>query len=127
MNAWIPKDQKKKGLAAIGASETNLPISEEFGLTAGGACTLVVAIKASGVTVTNGITAKLQTRVNSNYDWVDSKTASITTNGAVFIKLLSETADDQEFLPLLASARVVISTGVSDAVTIDQLSVIQAL
>ena len=126
-NGWSPKGNlKKNGLPAVGASETNLAISEIFTLSAGGAVEgLVVKITASGVTLATAITAKLQTAIDQ--EWVDSKTVSITTNGNFYIKLLGNAAADQTFLPLLASGRIVITTGAGDAVTVDTIKILQEL
>lgn len=123
MNAWSPTDYKLGNLQPIGASVTNQAISKPFPITAGGALHLVVAIKASAVTVGTAITAKLQTGVDGIF--ADSKTASIAGNGVVYIKLSAETAGDQTYLPLLAVGQVVITTGSGDAVTIDSVNVLQ--
>lgn len=123
MNGWYPRDVKKNGLAALGASLTDSAISEIFPITAGGARMMAIKIKASAVTVGGGITAKLQSGINQEF--VDSKTVAIAANGNVYIKLLAEAAGDQTFLPLLRSGRIVITTGVGSAVTIDSIQVVQ--
>lgn len=123
MNGYFPRDVKKHGLAAIGASATNQVISEIFPITAGGARMMVVKLKVSGVTLATAITAKLQTGIDQEF--VDSKTVSITANGNFYIKLMAETAADQTFLPLLRSGQIVITTGAGDAATIDKIQVLQ--
>lgn len=125
MNGWSPKDYKKNNLAALGASLTDEVISEIIPITAGGARMLVVKFKVSSVTVGGGITAKLQSGIDQEF--VDSKTVAITASGNFYIKLLAEAAGDQTYLPLLASARLVVTTGVGSAITIDKISVLQEL
>lgn len=125
MNGWAPENYKLGGLQPVGALVTNQAISKDFPITAGGSKNIVVAIKASGVTLAVAITAKLQSGVDGVF--FDSKTASITTNGTVFIKLNVQTVADQTFLPLLCVGRVVITTGAGDAATIDTVNVLQEL
>lgn len=125
MNAWVATDYKLGGLQPVGASVTNQVISKQFGITAGGAKNIVIAIRASSVTSSAGITAKLQTGVDQVFQ--DSKTVAIAANGSVYIKLNVETAGDQTYLPLLPIGQLVITTGAGDAVTIDAVNVIQEL
>lgn len=127
MSGYRPKNYLKKGLAVIGASETDTPISEPFPITASGSLHLVVAIKAADVTDTTGLAAKLQTSIDGGTTWHDTKTADITTDGWVFIKLLAEVAGDQTHLPLLSIGRVVITTGTGDEATISDVQVLQEL
>lgn len=127
MNGWSADDRSLAiGTSkVVGASQSNLVISREYPITAGGSIHHVVKIVASSVTVSAGITAKLQSAIGS--DWQDSKTAVISANGIVYIKLNAETAGDQTFLPLLNKGRVVITTGAGDAVTIDSINILQEL
>lgn len=121
---WTVRDCSLAVAPVVGASASNTPISIEFPLQASPALLgMVVIITAAGVTLTTGITAKLQTRV-SNLSWVDSKTVSIAADGTVYLKLLSEASADQTYFPLLNQARLVISTGTGDAVTISQVQVL---
>jgi hypothetical protein len=125
-NAWSADDiYSLAAPLAVGASATNAVVSREFPVTAAGALNMVVALDVSAVTVATGITAKLQSAIGSV--WVDAKTASITTAGRVYIKLNIEVSGDQTHLPLLSKARLVISTGAGDAVTVDKVYVVQAL
>lgn len=124
MNGWYIKDYKSPTVSAVGASATNSPISVEFPLSQCAATrAFVVKIKVTGVTVATGITAKLQTGIDGEY--VDSKTVSITADGNYYIKLLAAAAADQTYFPLLNTARVVITTGAGDAVTISKVQVLQ--
>jgi hypothetical protein len=125
MNGWSPKEIKLGTVSAVGAGVTNQVITDPATITAGGSKFIVFAIKASAVTLTTAITVKLQTGING--DFVDSKTASIVANGTVFLRLNNEVAADQQYIPLLASARLVVTTGTGDAVTFDSISVLQEL
>lgn len=128
MNGWVSKDQKNDNVSTVGASQTDSVISKEnFSITARGALNFVVHVKTSSTTVAAGITAKLQTRTNTQHAWQDSKTVSVTGNGSFFIKLQTNASGDQSFLPLLAAGRVVISTGVGDTVDIDAVEILQEL
>lgn len=109
----------------VGASQTNSPLSKEYAVTASGALHHVVAIDVSAATVTTGITAKLQSAIGST--WQDAKTVAITTTGRVYIKLNIEVSGDQTYLPLLNKARVVVSTGSGDSVTVSAVWVLQEL
>lgn len=128
MNAYRTKSKLLNGAnQAVIASQTNQAISSEFGITASGAKHLVVAIKTASTTVTNAITAKLQTAVQTGGtdSWQDSKTVSITGNGWFFIKLMAETSADQTYLPLLARGRLVITTLAGDVTTVQAVEVLQ--
>lgn len=122
-NAWVPVQIDLVPGTTLGASVSNSVVSKEFRITAGGAAKLVLALKASSVTAGAGITAKLQTAMNS-YTWVDSKTVSVTGNGEFYIKLLAENSSDQTYLPLLSKGRLVVTTGAGSAITIDSCYVL---
>lgn len=125
-NGYAPKEIKSKTVSAIGASVSNSPISDQFPIYAGGAMRgMVIKINVSGVTVGAGITAKLQTAIDGEFE--DSKTVAVTANGNVYIKLLAAAAADQTYLPLLSTGRVVITTGAGSAVTIDSMQILQDL
>lgn len=125
MNAWIPRlVSLPQSPTVVGASATNTPISKTFTITSGGSTSLVVAIKASSVTAGAGITAKLRTGIGNNTP-VDSKTAAITADGIVLIKLNINIAADQTHLPLLSIGEVVLTTGAGSAATIDAVWVLQ--
>lgn len=125
MNAWIPRlVSLPQSPTVVGASATNTPISKAFTITAGGSTSMVVAIKASGVTAGAGITAKLRSAIGNNTP-VDSKTVAITTDGIVYIKLNVSISADQTHLPLLSIGDVVLTTGAGSAATIDAVWVLQ--
>lgn len=127
MNGWSAKDVTLNSADAqtVGASQTNTVISSEFPITAGGALNCVVKLKFSSVTVAAGITAKLQTAIGS--DWVDSKTAAVSATGAFYIKLQTNLAGDQTFLPLLNKGRLVLTTGAGDTATVTSVEILQEL
>jgi hypothetical protein len=126
MNGWAAK-QVLAGASpiVIPASQTNILVGKEYPITAGGSLNHVVKLVASGVTLTNAITAKLQSAIGN--DWVDSKTVSISADGNFYIKLQSNASADQTHLPLLNKGRLVITTGVGDLVTISSVEVLQEL
>lgn len=125
MNAWTPR--KVSGLnvpVSVGASQTNVPVSTQFGITAGGSRNIVVAAKVSGLTVGGGVTLKLRSSIGVQTAQ-DSKTTSVTADGMVYIKLIAEASADQTFLPLLSLGQVVVTTGAGSAVTVEDVWVIQ--
>jgi hypothetical protein len=115
MNAWIPNTVTLPGLSAIGASQTNSPISKKFPITAGGSKNMVVCISISAAAGT--VTAKLRTSLGSGTP-VDSKTVSITGAGDFYIKLNSDLLADQTYLPLLSLGEVVVTTSGASSVTV---------
>lgn len=123
MNGWSAKDVTLTASKVVGASQTNSPISVEgWPITAGGATKgLVVKVVASAVTVAAAITAKLRTAIGSTYE--DSKTVTISGNGAFYIKILN----DATYMPLLNKGQVVLTTGAGDTATIDSVEVLQEL
>jgi hypothetical protein len=130
MNGWTESNLLNPGPTTTGAVSisgvvTNQPLGQSTRLKAGGATRgLVVKLKASGVTVVGAITAKLQTAIGS--DWVDSKTVTISANGDFYIKLNNAASADQTYFPLLAQARVVVTTtNAGDAATITEVDLLQ--
>lgn len=120
MNAWTPKRVDLPNNPVVGASETNVPVSAEFGITAGGANRgMVVCIKASSVSGT--ATAKLQTKV-ANEAYTDSKTA-VLSNGMNYIKI--NPTDDSSLLPLLNVGRIVLTTAGASGATIELVRILQ--
>lgn len=125
MNAWVQQDVTLNAGQVVGASATNTPISKEYRVTSWGALRQQIAVKASAVTLAVAITAKLQTSIDGGTTWVDSKTVAVTANGVFYIKLLETVAGDQTYLPLLNTARVVLTTGAGDTATIDWVYSVQ--
>lgn len=113
--------------SSVGASETNLVIAE-FSSDFESALNFRADLVCSGVTVTTGITVKLQHRaLGGAYADLASSNASVsvTGNGTVSIVLHVQRAGDQADLPLRQGCRLVVTTGAGDAVTFDKISVQQ--
>src|SRR5690606_9742238 len=85
--SWSPIEVKlDKDPIVLGANEDDTVVSKEFGFSAEGALNCQIAIKASSVTSSTGITAMLQTAIG-DLGWEDSKSTAITSNDVVYIKL----------------------------------------
>ena len=127
MNGYSPSfDLKLNNTSAITGVVTKQVISKEENVTASGSRHFVVKVKVSGVTHAGTQTITLQTAIGS--DWVDSKTATFTAAGDVYIKLLVEASGDQTYLPLLNRVRVCLTqTSSSDVATIDSVEFLQEL
>ncbi len=117
----------KETTQVIAGIVTNQVVSDEFNIYSAGSLNLVIRAAVSGVDVDNGgSTLKLQTAIGDA--WEDSKTADVTVDGYVYIRLNVQDADDQTYLPLLSKGRVVITTeNADDNTTITALHVIQAI
>lgn len=126
MNGWAPNDYKLGNLLPFSGIVTNSVLTKEFPITASGARHMVLKINVSAVTNVGTQTLKLQTAIGN--DWVDSKSATFTADGNVYIKLLAEASGDQTHLPLLNKGRVVLSqTNGGDAATVNSVEVLQEL
>ena len=118
----------------VGASQTALPISKEFHVTAQGALNFRVDLVADTVTAGAGISWKLQTSSgvdkDGNRDWVDfgaPTTVSIAAAGSTSLAgNVQDTTNDEAYLPLRPLGRIVITTGAGSAVTVERLSLMQA-
>lgn len=130
-NGMSPQDKKKAGLAAISGVVTNEPVSNEFGLSAGGSLNLRVDLEVSNVTVVGAITAKLQHRSPGGAfeDLVGANASvSITADGVVSLRQNVQVAADQPNMPIRKMVRVVLTTtNASDEVAVDKVYVSQAL
>lgn len=122
MNAWVPNTITLPNLSAIGASQTDAPISKKFPITAGGSKNIVLCISVSAASGT--VTGKLRSSLG-NVSPVDSKTVSITGAGNFYIKLNSDVSGDQGFLPLLSLGEIVVTTGAASSVTVTSVQVLQ--
>ena len=105
----------------IGASITAQVVSDVFNIYDNRY--LLIDVVASAVTSTTGITARFQDKSGTGTTWNTKKTVAITIAGMVSISLLPEVAADQAHLPLRKQGRVVVTTGVDDAVTMDSIIV----
>lgn len=124
-NGWSATDYASG--SSLSGVVSNSPVSREFPITAGGALNGIIKITYTGVTQVGTITPKLQTAIGS--DWVDSKSgAAVTANGTQYIRWNIEVAGDQAALPLLNKGRIVITmTNAGDAITVSEVSFLQAL
>ena len=113
----------------VGAAATNSPISREFPISAKGSLNLLVGIKCESVTVGGGITAKLQSSIlgNSDADWLDGNTVSITGNGWFYIRMNVQVTGDQAKLPLADVGRLVLTTGAGSAATVSKAYICQGV
>lgn len=129
MNGYSPKDIINQPVV-LGASETNTVVSKDTGLSAGGAVDgFRIMMKVSSVTVTTAITAKVQQRTLDA--WTDlagaNASVSITADGEFVIKQLALIAADQPNFPCSKQIRVLCTTGAGDAVTFDEMVILQEL
>lgn len=126
---WTSREMLLNGTSvSVGASETNTVVSETFRV--GDPRYIVVDIECSSTTVTNAITAKIQDSSGNSSAaaavWNTKGTqgnVSITGDGVFSIVLMIENSSDQAELPLRPLCRVVVTSGVSDAVDIDSVRV----
>ena len=122
--SYVSTDWKRYPVATVGASETNTVVSREFPITGGGSRQLVARVKTSATTVAVGITFGIQSSMDGSV-WVKAaKTTAITGDGNFTLSLIAELAGDQASLPLLPRARIVVTSGAGDAVTIDNVFVV---
>lgn len=123
-NGYSALDQSTSPSTTVSGVATNSPISQEYRVTGGGSQYHVVKINVSAITVVGSVTAKLQTAIGS--DWVDAKTATLTTTGPAYIKINNSASGDQTYCPLLNRARVVITTtNAGDTVTVSSVQELQ--
>lgn len=111
----------------LGASVTAQAVSIPFRISYSGSLNILIGIKCSSVTAGAGITAKLQSSLwgNSQSDWVDGNSASISGNGWVYIRMNVQASGDQSKLPLGDVGRVVVTTGAGSAVSVDAVVLAQ--
>ncbi len=121
---WSPKEQVVSGGLSVVAGQTNLPISREYPMSAGGARMCAVAITTG--TTTGTVTAKLQTAMYGT-EWEDRKTVTLTAGaGDVFyITLLDTLSTDQQYLPLFDKCRVVVTTAAVSTVAVTSVLELQ--
>ena len=122
MNAWSPNTSTLPNLTSVTASQTDVPVSKKFPITAGGSRYLVVCITTTAASGT--VTAKLRTSIGSGTA-VDAKTVSITAAGNFYIKLNNAVAADQTYLPLLSLGEVVVTTAAGASVTVSAVQTLQ--
>lgn len=113
--------EKKEG-QVIGASETDVEITNSIALSSMDSLNLRIDLVVSGVTVGGGITARLQEKVSKG-TWQDLNSANssvaITADGVATIRLNKETTADLVDIPVSRDVRVLVNTGAGSTVTID--------
>jgi len=112
----------------VGASATNQPITKVFAISQMDSERITIDIIYADAVVATGITAKLQSSFDDTSGiWVDHGTVAITgavaTTTRKTIDLNIHRAADQASLPLRAKARVVVTSGAGDSVTIGSVYV----
>jgi len=103
---------------AVGASETNTPITVPFRASAEDSMAMIVNVVCTSVTVTNAITANLQDSYDAGTTWADVKTVAISGNGTFEIEVNAFDGSDTIMHPLL---RVTVDSGADDAVDVDNV------
>ena len=118
---WAPYDQLM--VSSVPASQTDLPVSKEFPVTAGGARMLAVEIR-TGTTV-GTVSAKLQKAFGTN--WVDTKSVTLTAGagGYFYLRFLDTDTADQTYLPLYSKCRVVVTTAAASSVELTSIKDLQ--
>jgi hypothetical protein len=125
-NGYSLRDYAKSGGVTLGASETATVVSSEFPMSAADSLNFVVRIKTSDTTVTNAVTAIVQELWSSTDTWTavgSQAQVSISGDGWFQITCNIENSSDEAQLPTAPLCRVVVTTGVDDAVTIDNVIV----
>ena len=110
--------------ASLGAA-----LGREFRISYSGSKNILIGVKCSGVTTGAGISVKLQSSFggNTNADWKDANSASITGNGWVYIRMNVQNSTDQALLPLADVGRLYLTTGAGSSLTVDAAYVLQGL
>lgn len=122
MNGWAPKSELKSGLSAIGASQSNVQVSNEFRLTAGGASqALAIVVKLSGFSGT--VTAAFETGTGDYWESVSTGIAMASGYNVIRYNMPTNAAD----MPFLAKGRILLSTAAASGCTVDDVQIIQEL
>lgn len=111
------------GAVTLGASETDTVVSSVFAMSAEDSKHCLIRLDTSSVTVTNAVTANLQHSWDGGTTWEDvgsDSQVSITGNASYQISHEHTATNSTATWPI---ARVVVSTGVSDACTVDAVYV----
>jgi hypothetical protein len=120
MNAWSPNSATLPNLGPIGASQSNVPVSKKFPITAGGSKNIVICITVSAVT--GSPTVSLRTSIGTGTPVV-AKTVTVSGGAKdYYIKLNSNVDTTADVLPLLSLGEVVATTS---AITITNVQTLQ--
>jgi hypothetical protein len=111
----------------LGASVTAQAVTIPFRISHSGSLNILIGVKCASVTAGAGITAKLQSSLwgNSQSDWIDGNSVSVTGNGWFYIRMNVQTSADQSKLPLGDVGQVVVTTGAGSAVTVSAVVLLQ--
>lgn len=131
-NSYSPVDRRlKTPTLTLGASVTNEPVSNEIALTSQGSKNLRVDVVTSAVTAGAGITLKLQHRSGNFEAWADlagaNASAAVAAAGTSSLRQNVEVAADQPNMPIKKMVRVVATTGVGSALTINEVRISQGM
>ena len=120
MQGWSPTEVLMT--SAVPASQTDLPVSKEFPISAGGARMLAVEIR-TGTTV-GTVSAKLQKAFGNN--WVDTKSVTLTAGagGYFYLRLLDTDSADWTYLPFYGKGRLVVTTAAASTVALTSIQVL---
>ena len=123
MNAWSPNTATLPNLQPIGASQTNVPISKKFPITAGGSKNIVISVTVSAVTGTPDLI--FRTSIGTGTPVV-AKTVSVSAGANnYYIKLNSDVDTTAGVLPLLSLGEVVATTIAGQALTVTAVQTLQ--
>jgi hypothetical protein len=123
MNAWSPNSATLPNLVAVGASQTNVPVSKKFPITAGGSKNLVVCITVSAVTGSPDII--LRTSIGSGTPVVAKTIQCAAGPNNYYIKINNDVDTTPGLLPLLSLGEVVVSTDAGEAITVTAVQTLQ--
>lgn len=115
------------GAVTLGASETDTAVTKVFKLSGEDSKFLLIRLDTSSVTVTNAVTANLQHSWDGGTTWEDlgsGSQVSIAGNASYQIEHDYAASNTSLAWPL---ARVVVTTGVGDAATVDAVYVSRRL
>ena len=126
MRQYTTAEQVLSPKIAVAASQTNKVVSKVFSVSMEGSRHMRVKVTTSATTVAAAINFKLQQATGEADTFITTtKSTSITGNGDFYLTLNAEVSGDQAELPLMPIARIVVTTGAGDAVTIDNVKIMQ--
>jgi hypothetical protein len=112
----------RKSAQVIGASQTAIPVSIDYAVDAFMARRQRILYQVEAVTAADAISLILQTKLPEG-PWVNVKTVSVTANAEAYLLFNERLTGDEDESPLGSLCRLVITTGIGDAVTVSKLKV----
>lgn len=112
----VLKGGASNGTLVVGASASQA-VSDLVPVRTGGNLYAIVDINVTAVTSATGITLKVQDSPDGT-NWFDKKTLAVTTTGWKTISFNNWASGDQTYLPLRALARLYVTTGSGDSITL---------